>query len=285
MVPTNAPIVVVPTTTDGLPTGAIVIIAIGGYMIIFAIILLIRKCIINKGGTCCPVWCSEICTCQNCCNNDPNTDGCCTSMARTCDGNPPNKRQCMDSVCPTKEWCDDTFCCCFSKQPQGECCNFCNGGGSNCDSCGGECCDCGECTDCCGDCKCDCCAQPESINCCCLEYSLRNGWESLMGRVSRYRDYMRELVDCSRCSAAFSSIDFRSIITCEWFSCNWACPNISCPNFTCLSCCKWPNCTCLRENNSENFNGYYEDVASPFGSSYYADREFNNQLRVITSQP
>lgn len=155
---------------ESFPVAAIVVLAVGGYIILFSIILIVRKCIINKTGGCCPEWLSEQCQCQSCFQNDPSQPGYVVRCAKECNCfKYPSKQQCMDSCCPTKQWCDDTFCFCMSQQPQGQCCR-CDGccTGLGC----GDCFDCPECKDCCSDCKCECCAQPETIDCCCVEVKL-----------------------------------------------------------------------------------------------------------------
>jgi len=167
------------SNNEGFPTAAIVVIAVGGYLLLFSIGLIIRKCIISKNLSCCPEWVKEQCRCQSCFTQTSSETGCITQCASACNCvKYPNKQQCMDSCCPTKQWCDDTFCFCMSKQPEGQCCK--------CDDCCGEtncndCFDCPECKDCCDDCKFECCAQPETIDCCCLECGLRGRLQQAFG--------------------------------------------------------------------------------------------------------
>ncbi|XP_002162011.3 uncharacterized protein LOC100211777 [Hydra vulgaris] len=153
--------------SPSFPTAAIVVLAVGAYIIFFTISLLIRKCIITKGQSFCPTWFNEICTCQTCCvNNSVEETGCLISFARACDFPLPHKQVCMECL-PTKQWCDNTFCSCL------------NGQSNECSGCKntnfGEftgCEDCKECSEFCGNCDCNFCSQPDSINCCCIEIKL-----------------------------------------------------------------------------------------------------------------
>uniref|UniRef100_A0A7M5UPA8 Uncharacterized protein n=2 Tax=Clytia hemisphaerica TaxID=252671 RepID=A0A7M5UPA8_9CNID len=137
-------------------------------MVIFTLGLIIRKCIISKHGSCCPDWVTEQCKCQ--CSSNDAEEGCISRCATASNCfKYPSKQQFLDSCCPTKQWCDDTFCCCMSEQPSGQCCKWddcCSD--MNC----GSCFDCPDCKDCCDDCKCECCSQPETIDCCCIEVKL-----------------------------------------------------------------------------------------------------------------
>lgn len=57
----------------------------------------------SKEGSCCPTWCSELCSCQSCCNSATDEPGCMTKCAQSCDWSIPSKKTCMDSCCPTKQ--------------------------------------------------------------------------------------------------------------------------------------------------------------------------------------
>lgn len=155
MAPTSVTTLAPVAANDSFPAAAIVAIAIGGYLFVFGIILLIRQCLLAKGVSLLPAWMTECCSCK--CGRSDEEGGCLQSCAQTCNFACPNKKSCMDSVCPSKEWCDKTFCCCMSAQPGGKCCDDCEG-----PECG------------CGDmCDCQCqCTPPNSINCICFEIKL-----------------------------------------------------------------------------------------------------------------
>lgn len=145
-------------SSDGLPVAAIVMIAIGGYLVLVVIFLIIRQCLKSQGVSICPAWVSEFC-CGSCCGNEDGTQGCCPcpcfiALAEMCDCATPSKKSCLDSVFPTKQWCDDHFCCCMNAEPGGAMCQ---------DWKGPECA--------LGDCNCACnCSVPEcdSISCFCF---------------------------------------------------------------------------------------------------------------------
>lgn len=142
---------------SSLSTAAIVFIAIGAYIVVFVIAVLIRQCLQARGLTICPEWVNEM-FCKTCCCSCL----CITHLAELCDFNVPSKNSCLDSCCPSKEWCDDNFCCCMNSMPGGGLCE-------DCADCNGP-----ECQ--CGDCNCACnFTMPEcnSINCICFEIQLK----------------------------------------------------------------------------------------------------------------
>lgn len=158
------------TANEGLPTAAIVMIGVGAYFVLIVILLIIRQCLKSQGISICPAWVSEMC-CGSCCGGEDDAARCCLCscflpMAEMCDCSTPSKKSCLDSVCPTKQWCDDTFCCCMNAEPGGAMCQDCNGP------------ECGL-----GDCNCACnCAAPEcdSINCFCFTIDLSGGQSTAM---------------------------------------------------------------------------------------------------------
>lgn len=160
----------------GFPVAGIIVLAVGGYLILFAIILMIRKLCISKDQQFCPSWCAELFMCTGGCCAGPMP--CCSCLEETCNCQYPNKRCFMDAICPSKQWCDDACCCCLSNEAEGKCSCFdtndcCTCCGLNCNECC-ECCDCTSCKECVKDCKCTCCAQPETCDCCCFEIKLNS---------------------------------------------------------------------------------------------------------------
>ncbi|XP_046841326.1 uncharacterized protein LOC124435433 [Xenia sp. Carnegie-2017] len=167
-----------PTNNDsGLTTSAIVLIVIAGYIVIFIIAVFIRQCLLARGVHLCHDWFYELC-CTSC--SCPRCT-CFTHFAELCDFNVPSKNSCLDACCPTKEKCDNMFCCCMNDLPGGDLCADCNGP---------------ECQF--GDCNCACnCQVPEcnSINCICFEIQLRqpagalNIHQGLQGNIQGQQDY------------------------------------------------------------------------------------------------
>jgi len=135
----------------------IVAIAVGGYLFLFAVVLIIRQCLLAKGKDLFPPWLSEWCTCGCCCGTQAT--GCLQGCAESLNCQYPNRKVILDNICPSKQWCDQTFCCCMSSEPGGKCLEDCQG-----PECG------------CGDmCNCQCqCQTPNSINCICFEINLSN---------------------------------------------------------------------------------------------------------------
>jgi len=141
-----------------LSTPAIVMIAVGGYMTVVIVALIIRQCLKSRGISICPDWLSEWCCCGGYQGERSACAACFVSFAEMCDCQTPSKKSCMDTICPTRQWCDKTFCCCMNAEP----------GGDMCQDCQGPACDCGACN-----CNCSC-NLPEcnSINCLCFEIGL-----------------------------------------------------------------------------------------------------------------
>lgn len=153
------------STNKDLPIAAIVMIGVGAYLGLVLLFLLVRQCLKSQGVSICPAWVSEF-FCGRCCGNEDNTQrsclcACFVPMAEMCDCATPSKKSCLDAVCPTKQWFDDTFCCCMNAEPGGAICQDCKGP---------------ECAF--GDCNCACnCSAPEcdSINCICFKIDLSGG--------------------------------------------------------------------------------------------------------------
>ncbi|KAI8504874.1 uncharacterized protein LOC144916794 [Branchiostoma floridae x Branchiostoma belcheri] len=137
-----------------LPTGAIVVIAVGGYVTLIVIILIIRQCLLSRGV------CGECCS-GGCCSKDEEEAGCCEcwmAFAECCNPNAPSMKTCLDSLCPRQKGRCSTAACVNC-----ECCQ-------DCTCCGSEpMCEC-------GDCDCACACQPpecETINFLCFEVRLK----------------------------------------------------------------------------------------------------------------
>ncbi|XP_031573286.1 keratin-associated protein 9-4-like [Actinia tenebrosa] len=163
MAPTLPPTQTVPVEESTLTTGEIVIIAVGAYVAVMIIALLIRQCLKAQGISLCPAWVTEQC-CGSCCSAEGEPSccaACLVSFAEMCDCSTPTKKSCMDSFCPSKQWCDETFCCCMNAQPGGEMCQDCQGPECNCGGCNCACaCDIPDCS---------------SINCLCFKLDLSGG--------------------------------------------------------------------------------------------------------------
>lgn len=135
------------------PVAAIVCIAIGGYVVLIVIVIIIRQVLLQRG------MCRENCNwcgkegepCCECCLSCAESANCCKS---------PNISACLDSICPARKQlsCTDIILC--------ECCSNQDGG-----CCGSEepLCDCGNfnCTPQCSLPECD------SINCLCFSLQLK----------------------------------------------------------------------------------------------------------------
>ena len=72
-----------------------------------------------------PPWLAECCVCN--CSCGAQEGGCLQSCAESCNCQCPNKKAVLDNICPSKEWCDRTFCCCMSAEPGGKCLEDCQG--------------------------------------------------------------------------------------------------------------------------------------------------------------
>ena len=92
---------------DGLSTAAIIVIAIGAYLVVFVLLVLIRKVCLAKDQNFCPSWCSEVLLCTACTNTGCSLVTCASCVDNQCSCcTYPNKRCFMDAVCPSKQWCD-----------------------------------------------------------------------------------------------------------------------------------------------------------------------------------
>eukprot|EP00058_Branchiostoma_floridae_P020374 XP_002605864.1 hypothetical protein BRAFLDRAFT_90817 [Branchiostoma floridae] len=103
-----------------LPTGAIVVIAVGGYVTLIVIALIIRQCLLSRG------FCGECCS-GGCCSKDEEEAGCCEcwmAFAECCNPNAPSMKTCLDSMCPRQKGCGDCDCACACQPPECETINF-----------------------------------------------------------------------------------------------------------------------------------------------------------------
>lgn len=159
---------------DDFPIVAIVCVAIGVYLIIIMIVLIVRFCLQRRGVEL--VCCADINCCAEC---GLRCDGCLQQLGETCNCTVPSCTACLDSMCPTKEQCAQrcgmTDNCSSCGCPDNSCCDF---GDLSCV------CHCGDFTQCCADCQgpsapsCECCGNchctirlPEcqDITCLCFE--------------------------------------------------------------------------------------------------------------------
>lgn len=159
---------------DDFPIVAIVCVAIGVYLLIIMIVLIIRFCLQKRGVEfmCCSdiSWCGEL---------GFRCDGCLQRFGELCNCNLPTCTTCLDSICPTKEQCSQrcgmSDTCSWCSWP--ETCTCCDFGDLSCV------CPCGDCNQCCADCEgpsapsCDCCnchctvrlPECQDITCLCFE--------------------------------------------------------------------------------------------------------------------
>lgn len=151
--------------SKGFPTVAIVVISVGAYLFLFFILILIRKICLSKGYDC-PSWCGEVCVSPaDNINTDPSK--CALLFATHCDCPYPNKRVCMDTMCPSRDWCNNTFCWCLARDPNSGRNSICCGVGSNSGRSFG-------CCDDLNDINLDC-TDLKSFNCCFMEIKLNGG--------------------------------------------------------------------------------------------------------------
>ncbi|KAK2170268.1 hypothetical protein LSH36_3g00057 [Paralvinella palmiformis] len=99
-----------------LPLPAIICIAIGAYIVLIIIILLIRQLLLQRGmcayGQCCGKEGDPCCECCIACSESLN---CCRS---------PNIEACLDSCCPARRQmdCVDIIMCQCCADPNNQCC-------------------------------------------------------------------------------------------------------------------------------------------------------------------
>lgn len=135
-----------------LPVAAIVCIAVGAYILLIILILIIRSILQSHG------ICSQACNCcgkenQPCCQ-------CCAVLSDTCNCvQSPNLSACLDSICPSRKRmdCADFITCQCCADPNNQCCTCCNSQEPLCD---------------CGQCNCNCaCTAPDcqDVNCLCFK--------------------------------------------------------------------------------------------------------------------
>ncbi|XP_064613171.1 uncharacterized protein LOC135476954 [Liolophura sinensis] len=98
-IPTQTPV----ASSTQLPTAAIVCIAVGGYVVLVVIILVLRQCCLARGM--CGQW--ELCGKEE----QPQCCECCISLSESCDCcKSPSVTSCLDSVCPNRK---DAQACLF----------------------------------------------------------------------------------------------------------------------------------------------------------------------------
>ncbi|XP_014677758.1 PREDICTED: keratin-associated protein 5-9-like [Priapulus caudatus] len=112
-----------------LPTAAICVIAIGGYVFLIVIFLLIRQVLMDRG------MCGE---CKHVCGKEGEQCACCQCCITTlsqCDCKSPNCDICVDSVCPKPQKCDCGKLVTCAWCAQKDCCAgepLCNSGSCEC---------------------------------------------------------------------------------------------------------------------------------------------------------
>ncbi|XP_070571874.1 uncharacterized protein [Ptychodera flava] len=139
------------TSEQALPTSVIIVIAVGAYLVLVVLILMIRQCLLAQGfcGECAP--CGKEDGSQQCCDCWVATAEACNCCAY------PNMRSCLDSICgPPDQRCTLNKCMKCESCQNNQCC-------------GNEpICDCGAC-----DCACNCqLPECENINCLCFELKM-----------------------------------------------------------------------------------------------------------------
>lgn len=139
------------TSSLSLPVAAIVCIAIGSYVLLIVIILIIRSILLSRG------ICRQSCYCcgkegEPCCQ-------CCATLAEMCSCcDSPSLQACLDSICPARKQMDfgDFVTCQCCTDPNNTCCTCCNSQQPLFD---------------CGMCNCECTApECNDINCCCFKF-------------------------------------------------------------------------------------------------------------------
>lgn len=130
------------TLNAQFPVAAIVIIAVGGYLVIMLIILSVRQCLTARG----------ICVTESgksCCADNETCEKRCTEfcLMSCCDCQSPNCTACIDAMCPKRRNMNFTDVV-------------------TCQACARRCCNDG-CQ--CGSCNCNCNCDCQNINCLCFE--------------------------------------------------------------------------------------------------------------------
>jgi len=143
------------STQLAIPVPAIICIAIGAYLVLIIILLIIRSILISQGV------CVKTCRCFGK-EGEPCCDTCCAELGDCCNCcASPSLTACLDSICPARQQmdCADivTCQCCADNQ----CC---------------PCCDASQCD--CGQCQCQC-GSPDcnDVGCCCCKLQTKQQWE------------------------------------------------------------------------------------------------------------
>ena len=139
------------------PVAAIVCISIGAYIVVVAVILLVRQILLGKG------FCTGACSC---CGEEGKLQCCecciaCSEAMNCCKA--PSVESCLDSICPARRNydCADIVMCQCCADPDNQCCSCCGGDTPLCD---------------CGNCNCMCDCKPpdcDTINCFCCELAVK----------------------------------------------------------------------------------------------------------------
>ncbi|XP_069508135.1 uncharacterized protein [Ambystoma mexicanum] len=116
MAPLTFPPAEVPQQTGvdlQLPVPAIVLIAVGAYLLAMVLIILIRQCLLAQG------------LCIDCCSWDKTSHlglcDCCFTCAEFCDCRIPSVASCLDTCCPRSNGCDCESCAGYHFCPLCDC--------------------------------------------------------------------------------------------------------------------------------------------------------------------
>ncbi|XP_071111023.1 uncharacterized protein [Haliotis cracherodii] len=86
-----------------LPVAAIVCLAVGGYVMLIIIIILVRYFLVSRGICECGSWCAKS-------DEDAQSCACCAELAECCNCcKSPTVTSCLDSICPNRK--DAQACC------------------------------------------------------------------------------------------------------------------------------------------------------------------------------
>nr|XP_034990618.1 uncharaterized LOC112694756 homolog isoform X1 [Zootoca vivipara]XP_034990619.1 uncharaterized LOC112694756 homolog isoform X1 [Zootoca vivipara]XP_034990620.1 uncharaterized LOC112694756 homolog isoform X1 [Zootoca vivipara]XP_034990621.1 uncharaterized LOC112694756 homolog isoform X1 [Zootoca vivipara]XP_034990622.1 uncharaterized LOC112694756 homolog isoform X1 [Zootoca vivipara] len=78
-------------TTLFLPLPAIIFLVVGSYLLLLALVLVLRQCLMARG------LCANCCSCEK--RPWPNMCECCLTCAESCDCALPSPTRCMDRYC------------------------------------------------------------------------------------------------------------------------------------------------------------------------------------------
>ncbi|XP_048252449.1 uncharacterized protein LOC124151867 isoform X2 [Haliotis rufescens] len=102
-----------------LPVAAIVCLAVGGYVMLIVIIILVRYFLVSRGICECGSWCAKS-------DEDAQSCACCAELAECCNCcKSPTVTSCLDSICPNRKrmGCIELLLCqcCGSQGAEGLC--------------------------------------------------------------------------------------------------------------------------------------------------------------------